>query len=311
MLGSLAIYIALLIHRLLVFGVIAEPYAPDDLTILPETSDVVDRCLLQVSDRQHHASKLQRRKAKEVMERDSSKQVQHLERSLLSKSRSRLDKIQVEVFYQFQCPHCVEFLTKELRQVWEDVEIGPFIEVGLYPEDFPMECCREGDEECMGSHKGLNSCLGSRVELCTADILKNSTKHVPFVLCMASHGHRADVEITSQECAQKHGISMDEIRACVNSRRGFDLMIAVGEKSANVNSDFIPWVMVNGKHAENNALLPAVCRELEKGLWLWEKRPSACSAVAELQSGGEKNGCDKKHPCFFVDPGNSSRPAPF
>lgn len=256
-----------------------------------------DQCLLQVAQS----------KGRELVHEQASKKFLDGEHGwrLQFSNESSTDKVLVEIYYQFKCPHCVEVLSTDLRQAWEDVDLRSMMDVRLYPEYFPMRCCLDGDERCFGSHEGENGCLGSRVELCAMDILNDSSKSVPLVICMASHGNKASAEDSSQDCAMQLGIGMDEITACVNSQRGLDLMVSVYNKSAQVNSDHIPWVLVNGKHAENDALIPAVCKVLQN------PKPNVC-----LSSQGDqekqlhkkkpkKAGCSKKDPCFFVDSDNS------
>lgn len=214
-------------------------------------------------------------------------------RAGLNKSRPRVD-----IYYETRCPFSLEFINTTLREAWEDQELWKHIDVKLHPfgnahmieekmisegyhfwhphNDYPIIICQHDDMEC----------LGNRLQACAIDLLNDSTKYIPFVICMSSYGTAAGLELTSFECGKKHGVDMDEIKACADSKRGHNLAMSAGRSTVTANVSHVPWLTVNGNHTTNDTLLAPVCDLLS------ESKPKACKkGDRHIVEAGKKGGC--------------------
>jgi len=214
------------------------------------------------------------------------------------KSSSSTTRPRVDIYYETRCPFSLEFINTTLREAWEDQELWKHMDVKLHPfgnahmigekmisegfhfwhphEDYPIIICQHDDMEC----------LGNRLQACAIDLLEDSGKYVPFVICMSSYGLSAGLELTSFECGKKHGVDMDKIKACTDSKKGQDLVLTAGRTTVTANVSHVPWLTVNGNHTTNDTLLAPVCDLLS------ESKPKACKKDGEhLVEAGKKGGC--------------------
>jgi len=188
-----------------------------------------------------------------------------------SSHRDHTKKVLVEIFYETKCAFCEDLLNTTLREVWDDVELRKSMDVKLYPfgnaanlsksqvskgyhfwhpdASYPLIVCQHGEAEC----------LGNRIHVCASDVLKDNAKLVPFVICMASYGTLAGAELTSYECGKELNISMKEIKECVDSKKGLDLIVSMAANTRVANISHVPWVLVNGKRTNNETLLSPIC----------------------------------------------------
>jgi len=229
-----------------------------------------------------------------------------VERNMPKKSHQRHPrKTLVEIYYESKCPFSMDFINTTLREAWHDAELRESMEIKLYPfgnavyynktmvsrgyhfwhprEKFPMMICQHGEPEC----------LGNRIQACAVDILKESSKYVPFVLCVASFGANAGAELSSYECGKRAGLDMRKVKECVHSKNGLDLMMSLGNATREINASHVPWVMVNGQHTKNDTLISPVCNLLRG------PKPKACPTPRRK---GDKEP-EKEHggsgPCLF------------
>jgi len=211
----------------------------------------------------------------------------------LSPTRPRVD-----IYYETRCPFSLEFINTTLREAWEDQELWKHIDVKLHPfgnahmieekkisegfhfwhphGNYPIIICQHDDMEC----------LGNRLQACAIDLLEDSSKYIPFVICMSSYGIAAGLELTSFECGKKHGVDMDKIKACTDSKKGHDLAMTAGRSTVTANVSHVPWLTVNGNHTTNDTLLAPVCDLLS------EAKPKACKKDdGHIVEAGKKGGC--------------------
>lgn len=208
----------------------------------------------------------------------------------------------VDIFYESQCPYSLDFLNTTLRQVFEDKELWHAMTVKLHPfgnaqaipekdlsdgyhfwhenAQYPIIMCQHNAEEC----------LGNKIQSCVIEQHKESSKHVPFILCMASYGLSAGVELTSYNCGKKLDIDMKKVRECVHSDKGHKLLLAAGDLTRKANVSYVPWLNVNGAHTHNDTILVPVCDAI-KGT-----KPAACQLLKQ-KSNSTSNITEKKGDC--------------
>jgi len=262
--------------------------AVDDETRATLGSRAQPACLLQVN----------RSKPGRLAHRQSHSQNMLIDRRLSAVKPD--SKILVEIYYEFGCPHCKELLSQRLPIVWKDKDIRKSIDIKLYPLYVPMSCCPpgSGDYGCFKSGDGEAGCLGTRITLCAISALKDSSKYVPFVMCLAGYGKRKRPELAMDECSEKLGIDLKGVGECADSPKGLKMMESAARAAQGKTMSHVPWVVINGKHAAYDALLGPICKLLDK------PRPDTCSTVEDRHSDKKEStgGCSKKKhgsPCFF------------
>lgn len=194
-------------------------------------------------------------------------------------------KVPVDIFYETQCPHCRNLFKGALQQVWRNRRLRRSMHVNLHPL-YPPEFCSRDE----------SGCWGTLLQLCAIDALRGSRKHVPFVTCMAKSGNKAGANASSRICARKLDIKMKKIRHCVNSKKSFKLLQASVNAHAKVDAKYVPWIVVNGEHVEDDALLETTCNYLSE-----KSRPHICSTKGSQHHRRRKKhkGCSEKSPCLY------------
>lgn len=217
----------------------------------------------------------------------------------VSVNNALVDKALVQVYYETRCPYSIEFLNDSLRQAWGDPDLRTRMTVKLYPygnaqaiaeEDisegfhfwhpnasYPYISCQHEEAEC----------FGNMIEACAIDMLKDQELHVPYVLCMSSYQSNVGFEKASYECGQELQVNMTLIKNCVESDRGYELILGFGNLSSKANFSGVPYVLVQTNQTNDASLLEAVCKSLTL------PRPTICanySADVSEETGGG-SGC--------------------
>lgn len=211
-------------------------------------------------------------------------------------------RTKVDVFYETRCPYSLDFLNTTLREAWEDKEIWNQVDVKLHPfgnahlydekaisegyhfwhphAEYPLIVCQHDEIEC----------LGNRIQACVIDLFQdNSSKYVPFVICMASYGLHAGIELSSYNCGQKLGVDMNLVQECTDSGRGHELVLSAGRATMTANVSHAPWLAVNGIHTKNDTLLTPVCDSISG------TKPAACRSLHTKGNHSHESG--KKGDC--------------
>jgi interferon gamma-inducible protein 30 len=219
------------------------------------------------------------------------------------------DTAKVEIYYETQCPACLELLNVSLRQAFEDKNLSMRTEYNLYPFGNALMLAysdvSEGyhfwhDNTTVGGVRSIGStvgksifvcqhdeqeCLGNMIQACAIEVLGTASKYVPFTLCMASYGFDAGIELSSYACGEKLGVDMDAVRECTLSRTGNILETKIGKMSDAIpNRDHTPFVMINGVHfpnADDGDLIASICASVT------DPKPSLCSE----STGTKDKGC--------------------
>merc|ERR1719378_1921833 len=105
--------------------------------------------------------------------------------------------------------------------------------------------CQHGGEEC----------LGNRIHACVMALHEKTANYIPFVLCVASYGLTAGVELSSYACGQKLGINMDDVRKCADVSKAQEMMLSIGDVTQTAHVAHVPWININGEHSKKDELL--------------------------------------------------------
>lgn len=216
----------------------------------------------------------------------------------------------VEIYYETRCPYSLQFLNDTLRRAWNDEELRRKIDIKLYPfgnarlvdeeevsegyhfwhpdAHYPIVACQHQETEC----------FGNMIQACAIDLSDGPEIFVPFVMCMASYGIDAGVELSSYECGRRVGLDMHAVKQCAESERGSRLIAATGAKSMNprLNKTYVPFITIDGEPTLNGSLLEPLC-----GLYS-EAQLGACTGANISVAGNTTKG---KHGCGGSGKGGS------
>lgn len=219
-------------------------------------------------------------------------------------------RVKVEIFYETLCPYCQNFITNSLASAWKDAELRDHMEVYFYPygnaQTIPKdnvsdgyrywhaELDNEGVDYVFPCQHGPDECFGNHLQACAIDMLSTQDRYVPFIMCMEGND-TVSQEMSSFDCAKSLGISLDEVRKCVQGKQGNDLMRTIGQVTEGLKppagpKEYVPWITLNGVHSGQSELdgepggkghfLTELCKLIDDPL------PSACASVIKSAAAG-------------------------
>jgi interferon gamma-inducible protein 30 len=199
-------------------------------------------------------------------------------------------QLEIDIFYESQCPFSLEFLNTSLREAYNDKDFWNSMSLRLHPAgnalaykssdlspgyhfwhpdaEYPKIMCQHGSMEC----------LGNRIQACVIALHPEAKDHVPFIMCMASYGLHAGVEMTSYACGQKLGIDMDAVKMCTDSPQAHAMMVAIGKTTRSANVTHVPWVTLDDEHTKDDAFFTPVCDAIG------EDAPTVCKKLTKAST---------------------------
>jgi len=197
-------------------------------------------------------------------------------------------KAQLTVYYETLCPYCERLFDISFRKIWEDAEFRERLDLELVPfgnakvisrrnlaEGYqfwhpdapdPTVVCQHWEPEC----------LGNEIQSCAIDLF-GTTDAAGLVVCMAGkHSRGHGIEMSAYDCLQELGIDPAKVKQCLGSRRSTRLTLTHGKWSTrrSLKRKYVPWVMINGRHAElddEHDLVRPLCAVLR------EPKPALCN----------------------------------
>jgi len=183
-------------------------------------------------------------------------------------------------------------MTNGLRPVWQDPELRAHVDLHLYPsgnavavpaknlstgytywhtdkvEQNYVFLCQHGDSEC----------LGNMIQACAVKELKEPSKYLSLIFCMAALPQFA-VEKSSYECAKELKMDLAPVRACAQSPEGREHMFEITTQSNTLDPPrkHVPWVTLDGEHfeeADTGDLLTPLCQKISV------PKPAACAGIS-------------------------------
>jgi len=173
--------------------------------------------------------------------------------------------VTLDVFYESMCPYCHKFFNDTLRSFWQDSEMKPLIDLRLHPagnlQAIPATSVSKGyffwhpdkrdDKYVYICQHGESECLGNMIHLCAKKVLGDPERYMPLYFCMAEQTESVP-EKSSYACMKELDIAPEPIRECVRSPAANEEMFDVVQADAGLDQprNYVPWVVVNGKHLE-------------------------------------------------------------
>jgi len=191
------------------------------------------------------------------------------------------DKVQVELYYESQCPGCREMITTSFYDAYQqdgllDMAVITFIPYGNAQESSssknPNPDPRPYHFKCQ---HGPSECIYNIIETCALHKIKCPSDQFEFLNCIENHDENRDIDQDYYDIAFKCAIEanlkdavVEEIKICSTSQEGNELEheMAIKTESLNPPHTYVPYVVVNGVHDDEiqtdvtDSLFDYVCK---------------------------------------------------
>ena len=176
------------------------------------------------------------------------------------------DKVQVELYYESQCPGCREMITTSFYDAYQqdgllDMAVITFIPYGNAQESSssknPNPDPRPYHFKCQ---HGPSECIYNIIETCALDKIKGPSDQFEFLNCIENHDENRDIDQDYYDIAFKCAIEanlkdavVEEIKICSTSQEGNELEheMAIKTEALNPPHTYVPYVVVNGVHDDD------------------------------------------------------------
>ena len=176
------------------------------------------------------------------------------------------DKVQVELYYESQCPGCREMITTSFYDAYQqdgllDMAVIIFIPYGNAQESSssknPNPDPRPYHFKCQ---HGPSECIYNIIETCALDKIKGPSDQFEFLNCIENHDENRDIDQDYYDIAFKCAIEanlkdavVEEIKICSTSQEGNELEheMAIKTEALNPPHTYVPYVVVNGVHDDD------------------------------------------------------------
>jgi len=172
--------------------------------------------------------------------------------------------VKVELYYEALCPGCQQFITTTLTNTLALPDIVAITDLKMVPYGNTkysggVYTCQHGEDECVSDV--LEMCAMYKLEgnISAIDTGVRSYDAFPFLQCMELNEGASSA---AQGCWTKNmassSVSWQTISDCYNNE--YKAVQDAG-RATTPTHDYVPWVLVNGKVLDNNALLTsAICK---------------------------------------------------
>ena len=206
------------------------------------------------------------------------------------------DKVQVELYYESQCPGCREMITTSFYDAYQqdgllDMAVIIFIPYGNAQESSssknPNPDPRPYHFKCQ---HGPSECIYNMIETCALDKIKCPSDQFEFLNCIENHDENRDIDQDYYDIAFKCAIEanlkdavVEEIKICSTSQEGNELEheMAIKTEALNPPHTYVPYVVVNGVHDDDiqtdvtDSLFDYICKT-----YTGTKKSSNCPTTA-------------------------------
>ncbi|XP_073957590.1 GILT-like protein 2 [Choristoneura fumiferana] len=167
--------------------------------------------------------------------------------SILTDSDS---KVNVTIYYETHCPYCINFFRSRLGPTMEVLSSRMNIHMVPYG-NAKTTYDSENRQYMFRCQHGPIECYGNKIHACAIDLLQNSTKAALFNVCLMTETYSyAALDNVLTSCGAKFHIQTNDIRECVNSKRGSALLREYGDQTHALSLNGVPSLMLDGEPSE-------------------------------------------------------------
>lgn len=167
--------------------------------------------------------------------------------NFITQTKEAAKPIQIDLYYESLCPGCREFITTQLYPAYQKLYSYGMFEIGLFPYGNADESKR-GDEWKFECQHGTLECQLNLVETCALHLLSHPNQFMPFIHCLETKPSVAK----AKSCAASLKIEWGPISKCYEGSEGnfLEHQIAVKTDALKPPHQYVPWIVVDGKHTE-------------------------------------------------------------
>ena len=183
-------------------------------------------------------------------------------------------KLQIELYYESQCPGCRETITSSFKEAFHAEGFGKMATVSWFPFGNAKETNTESPYEFQCQH-GPSECNYNLIEACILKKISCPMQQFELINCIESNDEDrnpkpdryAQVLIGCSMLAGVEKSVIESIHECAEGPEGNALMHDLAAKTAALDPPhkYVPWIVVNGKHDDKmqdeimTSLLKYVC----------------------------------------------------
>jgi interferon gamma-inducible protein 30 len=172
------------------------------------------------------------------------------------------DKVQVELYYESQCPGCREMITTSFYDAYQKDGFLDMVDVTFIPYGNAQESPGSDDDTLYDfkCQHGPSECIFNIIETCALNKIQCPYAKFEFINCIENNDENRNVdqdyEKIALNCAIKINLNdtvVEEIKMCSVSKEGNELEhdMAVKTESLNPPHTYVPYVVVNGVHSDD------------------------------------------------------------
>jgi interferon gamma-inducible protein 30 len=170
-------------------------------------------------------------------------------------AQEKADLVDVKVFYEGLCPGCAEFIRNALKSFWKAPDLRAIIHLSLYPCG-NANCSKWHNHYTCSCQHGRTECVSNQLMACVIDRYPKVERYLPFVFCFDGH---SNVVERGKKCLKHHNMP-ESLLTCAQGFDGVKLQYEMWKQTPSTHK-YVPWVLINGKHAHvnENHFQKAVC----------------------------------------------------
>nr|GEV70835.1 hypothetical protein [Tanacetum cinerariifolium] len=156
---------------------------------------------------------------------------------------TKVEKVQVSVYYESLCPYCENFIVNYLIDMFTE-GIDSIADVKLFPYG-NAKVSSNGNITCQ---HGENECLLNTIEACAINTWPDAHVHFPFVFCVERYLYFGKFD-KWESCFEEQSLDPTPVKECYSSGYGnqLELQNADVTNSLKPPRKYVPWVVVDGK----------------------------------------------------------------
>ncbi|XP_039500962.1 GILT-like protein 1 isoform X1 [Drosophila santomea] len=182
-------------------------------------------------------------------------------------------KVIVTVYYEALCPDSKYFLAKQLLPTFKiaksimEVKLAPYgkAKTKRYNSKITFEC-----------QHGPTECQANIYHACAAEIIKDPLLRLEVATCMITDNRLPQEAM--YKCAKQNNFNVTVIQSCFESKRGTDLLKAIGEATHLLRppATFIPTITIDGSQGRQESILKDLLSEVCKAAGDSEEVKDVC-----------------------------------
>ncbi|ODM99827.1 Gamma-interferon-inducible lysosomal thiol reductase [Orchesella cincta] len=196
-------------------------------------------------------------------------------RETISPRKEANNSVTINLYYESLCPDCVDFISRKLCPLWEDM--SNYLRIDFVPYGNAETIVSKTGEISFECQHGPPECEANFIHDCALKHLSYK-ESIKFICCMES---RHSAHGTAEICAEELEVDYAPIKTCAAGPEGIKLHYAYGQRTDKLvpSHEWVPWILFNGQynkedmdHAQDD-LLSVLCKYIE------DPKPTVCNEV--------------------------------